>query len=58
VDSKAMGFIDATIMCNEDMPLIKWTSAEVVEMLRELRGYLVEDFEPALFDTPLAEPPA
>lgn len=45
IDSKALGFIDMTIYANESMPAVKWRSDEVVAMLREIREYLVEDFD-------------
>lgn len=45
IDSKALGYIDMTIYANESMPAVKWRSDEVVAMLREIREYLVEDFD-------------
>lgn len=43
----AVGFIDQTLYANEDnRPEVRWTNAEVVELLGMIRGMIIVELEP------------
>ena len=44
---KSLGYIDQTLYANEETRSA-WPSADVLEMLRELRQLIVDDVEPQL----------
>lgn len=46
----SVSFIDQTLYANEgNSSRVRWTDAEVAELLRDVRQLIIDDIEPPLF---------